>query len=236
MCSAARALLGRVMGVAAAGRPSTPLEEVHMSSITKAKLPAALAATLGAFALFAASASASITWFGSSLDHSPANAGSTCAQDGVSGPSTTCTHVGSDYPGFSGRAQSPANGTIVAVQLLPQGPMTMVVKVVNVRNVSSNFKHVQAQAVEKSQTIHVPGPTTNELEDSEIPVETFFVELKVKKGQELAIDTKSNTAEYCSDSTPGQTLFDSVLQIGKPFRSNQGVDGCLMLVRAIVEN
>jgi hypothetical protein len=207
-----------------------------MTGITKARLATACVAALGAFALFAASASASITWFGSSLDHSPANAGSTCAQDGVSGPSATCTHVGSFYPGFSGRATSPANGTIVAVQLLPQGPMTMVVKVVNVKGLSSNEKHVQAQATAKSGTIHVPGPTTNELEDSEIPVETFFVQLKVKKGQEIAIDTKSNTAEYCSDGTPGQTLFDPVLQIGKPFRSNQGVDGCLMLVKAIVEN
>lgn len=36
------------------------------------------------------------------------------------------------------------------------------------------------------------------------PVEKFSVSIKVKKGQELAIDTASNTAEYCSDGTPGQ--------------------------------
>jgi hypothetical protein len=36
------------------------------------------------------------------------------------------------------------------------------------------------------------------------PVVTVKVSLKVKKGQEIAIDTDSNTAEYCSDGTPGQ--------------------------------
>ena len=59
---------------------------------------------------------------------------------------------------------------------------------------------------------------------------------KVKKGQELAIDTTSNTAEYCADGTPGQLLFDPVLKQGQSFRNNAGVDGCLMLVRAEVEN
>jgi hypothetical protein len=207
-----------------------------MSHVTKAKSLCALMAALGAFALFAGSASAKIFMFGSSFSNPPANAGSTCAQDGVSGPSATCTHVGSFYPGNSGHAQSPASGTIVAVQLTPSAPMSMVVKVVNVRNLSSNEHHGQAQATAKSGTIHVPGPTTNQLEDSEIPIETFFVQLPVKKGQEIAIDTKSNTAEYCADGTPGQLLFDPVLQIGKPFRGSQGVDGCLMLVRAVVEN
>jgi hypothetical protein len=207
-----------------------------MSYITKARALGVLTAALGAFAMLAGTASAKIFMFGSSLDHQPANAGSTCAQDGVSGPSATCTHVGSFYPGFSGHAQSPATGTIVAVQLLPMGPMTMVVKVVNVRNLSSNEHHGQAQATAKSGTIHVPGPTADEQSIGDIPIETFFVQLPVKKGQEIAIDTKSNTAEYCADGTPGQLLFDPVLQIGKPFRGSQGVDGCLMLVRAIVEN
>ena len=44
------------------------------------------------------------------------------------------------------------------------------------------------------------------------PVVTVKVSLKVKKGQEIAIDTASNTAEYCSDGTPGQLLYDPVLR------------------------
>jgi hypothetical protein len=45
--------------------------------------------------------------------------------------------------------------------------------------------------------------------------------------------TKSNTAEYCSDGTPGQLLFDP--PVGSSFTSSKGVDGCLMLIQAVVE-
>jgi hypothetical protein len=193
-----------------------------------------LAVAFGAIALAPAAASASITYFGSNLNHTPANSGSTCAEDGVMGASL-CTHVGSFYPGNSGRAQSPVNGTIVAIQTLPAGPMTMTVKLVNVRHLAADHKSAQAAAVAKSKTIDVPGPTADEISIGDIPIETFFVQMKVKKGQELAIDTTSNTAEYCSDGTPGQLLYDPVLSLGHAFRPSQGVDGCLMLIRAVVE-
>ena len=67
-------------------------------------------------------------------------------------------------------------------------------------------------------------------------VESFNVHLKVQKGDELAVDTTSNTAEYCADGTPGQLLFDPILAIGHGFRSAGGVDGCLMLVQAVVKH
>ncbi len=56
----------------------------------------------------------------------------------------------------------------------------------------------------------------------------------LKKGQEIAIDTNRNTAEYCSDGTPGQLLFGPVL--GSQFRSSGSVDDCLMLVQAVVKH
>jgi hypothetical protein len=170
------------------------------------------------------------------LNHTPANAGSTCSDDGVGNPGDVCTHVGSDYPGFSGHARSPVAGTITALKLRPQGPMTFRAKVVNVRDVSANFHTGQAQAVARSRVITVSGPTQDQMDNSVYPVVTVKVSLKVKKGQEIAIDTDSNTAEYCSDGTPGQLLFDPVLSIGQSFRNSNGVDGCLMLVQAEVKH
>jgi hypothetical protein len=83
---------------------------------------------------------------------------------------------------------------------------------------------------------HRLGPTQDQLDNSVYPVVTVKVSLKVKRGQEIAIDTDSNTAEYCSDGTPGQLLFDPVLSIGQSFRNSNGVDGCLMLVQAEVKH
>src|SRR5262249_39075893 len=151
---------------------------------------------------------------------------------GVGMPGDICTHVGSDYPGFSGHAKSPATGTITQLKLRPQGPMTFVAKVVTVRNASSDFRTAQAQPTARSRTITLPGPTQTQLANGIYPVVSVKVSLKVKKGQEIAIDTASNTAEYCSDGTPGQLLFDPVLKVGSPFAHSQGVDDCLLLVRA----
>ena len=208
-----------------------------MSTITniirRNRLISTLTATATVLALVPAGASAATTWFGSSLNHDPANAGSTCADDGVM-TSSLCTHVGSFYPGTSGRAQSPATGTITTIKVLPQGPMTMRVKVVQVRNLSSDERSGQAKTVAHSRLIQVQGPSQTDLDNGTYSVESFPVHLKVKKGQEIAIDTSSNTAEYCSDGTPGQLLFGPVL--GNQFRTSNGVDDCLMLVQAVVQH
>ena len=208
-----------------------------MSTITPScsRFIPGVAAALAAVALVPAGAAAATTTFGSSLDHAPANAGSTCAQDGVSGPAL-CTHVGSFYPGFSGRAQSPVNGTVKHLKLRPAGPITFRAEIVNVRHLSSNDRSGQAREVVRSRQISVPGPTQNQIDNGDFPVVTVNVNLKVKKGQELAIDTTSNTAEYCSDGTPGQLLFDPVLSLGHGFRSSQGTDDCLLLFQAVVKH
>ena len=212
------------------------MSAITNSFISRSRLMASAAVALAAIALVPAAASASTTWFGSSLDHTPANAGSTCSEDGVGSPGDLCTHVGSDYPGFSGHAQSKTTGMVVQLKVRPEGPMTFTAKVVNVRHVAANFKSGQAEVTARSRLITVPGPTQSQMADSVYPVEKFKVSLKVRKGQEIAIDTTSNTAEYCSDGTPGQLLFDPILSVGHPFANSAGVDGCLMLIQAVVKH
>jgi hypothetical protein len=203
---------------------------------SRSRLMAGLTAAIGAIALVPAAASASTSSFGSSLDHTPANSGSTCSEDGVGHPGDICTHVGSYYPGFSGHAQSKANGTIIQLKIRPEGPMTFRVKVVTVRSVASNHKSGQAKATARSRMLSVAGPTQDQLSNGIYPIVKIKVSLKVKRGQEIAIDTTSNTAEYCSDGTPGQLLFDPALVVGHNFTHSAGVDGCLMLLQAVVKS
>lgn len=198
-----------------------------MSSLTRiihrSRLPLGVLAASSMLALLPAVASAHTATFGSSLDHSPANAGSTCAQDGVM-DATVCTHVGSYYPGFSGHAKSPVSGKVVEIKLRAQAPGALHILLVATRNVSSDHKSGQAKRV-------VNGPTLNPVGTGAI--ESFPVNMTVKKGEELAVNAAENNAEYCSDGTPGQLLFSPVL--GNNFSSSKGVDGCLMLVQAVVK-
>jgi hypothetical protein len=114
--------------------------------------------------------------------------------------------------------------------------MTLTARVVNVRHLAADDQSGQAQAVVRSRLIQVPGPTLDQTGNGDYPVEKFNVHLKVQKGQELAIDTTSNTAEYCADGTPGQLLFDPPLSLGHGFSDSAGIDDCLMLIQAVVQH
>ncbi len=199
----------------------------------QSRLIAGLAAAAGAIALVPSVASAT-TWFGSSLNHDPANSGASCASDD-SVPPPLCTHIGSYYPGTSGRVKSPVNGTIVAFRVRAEGPTTLTFRLVTVRNLSADHTQGQARPVAKGRTVQAQGPSADDLDNGIYPVETFPAHLKVHKGDEVAVDTTSNTAEYCSDGTPGQLTFSPTLPLGGGFTSSTGEDDCLMLVQAVVK-
>jgi hypothetical protein len=195
------------------------------------RLVGGLIAAAAGLALVPAGASAT-AWFGSSLNHDPANAGASCSQDD-SLPSPLCTHAGSYYPGTSGRVKAPFDGTIVAFRVRAEGPTTLAFRLVRVRNLSQDFTAGQARAVATGPTVQVQGPSSDQLDNGQYPVETFPVHLRVHKGDQVAVDTTNNTAEYCSDGTPGQLTFTPSLSAGSGFSSATGVDDCLLLVQAV---
>ncbi len=195
--------------------------------MTMRKLAIGLAVAVGAIA--PASAQAGTTWFGSSLNHEPANAGSTCVEEGQ--PLVSCTRVGSYYPGNSGRVKATRSGRITKIRLMAQGPGTLRVKIVRLKNVAPNHKSGRARVIARTRVLHVNGPVEGAVE---IPIEEFAVNLAVRKGDSIAIDTKENVVEYCSDGTPGMLQFRPVLPVGGSFRPSSGYTGCLLLVQARV--
>ena len=201
------------------------------TSFRRSRFVTGLATALTAAAILPAGAMAATSNFGSSLNHDPANAGTSCDQNNLDS-SPFCTHVGSFYPGFSGHAQAKSPGTITKIKLRAQGPMNFRFKLIQVRHLSSNHKSGQAKVVAVSRKLHANGPSANG--DGSSPVETFNVHIKVHKGDYVGLDTNNNTAEYCSDGTPGQlTFFNPNLSLGVGFQQSQGVDDCLLLVQAV---
>jgi hypothetical protein len=200
------------------------------------RFASALTAAFAAAALIPAGASAATSTFGSSLNHEPANAGSSCDQNNLDNP-PFCTHIGSFYPGTSGRVNAQFNGTIVKIRVRAEGPMTMKFKLVRLRHVSADHRHGQAKVAATSRTLHFNGPSQTDLDNGVSPIESAKVNIKVHKGDVVAIDTNNNQAEYCSDGTPGQlTFFNPLLSPGDGFRTAQGVDTCLLLVQAVIKH
>jgi hypothetical protein len=172
-------------------------------------------------------------WFGSNLStNAPANSGSSCSHNDTI-PPPMCTHVGSYYPGNTGRAKAPISGTVVTVQVRAEAAVSMRFELVKVRHLAPDFSSGRAQAVAISRVLSVRGPTTDQAYNGIYPTESFKVHLAVRKGEELAVLTARNRAEYCASGTPGQlTFYDPFLSPGQHFRASQGVDECLLLVRA----
>lgn len=185
---------------------------------------------VAAGALAPGAAQARQTWFGSSLNHGPANAGSPCIEGADEGtPQPVCTRTGSFYPGFSGREKSPRTGRVIKVRVIAQFPGRIRFKVVRLRRVAADHKSGQAKTIATSRWLTVRGPAS---EDADPAVESFTVNLPVRKGDSVAIDAKENPVEYCSDGTPGQLVFRPVT--GRTFRDSTSYVGCLLLVQARV--
>ena len=111
--------------------------------------------------------------------------------------------------------------------------MSLRFQLVHVRNLSSNEQQGQAKVITNGPKINIASATMDQNGDT-VP-QTFPVHIKVHKGDELAITTNNNQAEYCSDGTPGQlTFFNPTL--GSTFRTNSGVDDCLLLVQAVIRH
>jgi hypothetical protein len=200
------------------------------------RFASALTAAIAAAAMVPAGASAATATFGSSLNHEPANAGSSCDRNNLDNP-PFCTHIGSFYPGTSGRVFAPVSGTIVKIRVRAEGRMTMKFKLVRLRNVSADHQHGQAKVVAVSRTLSFIGPSQTQQDNGIFPIESASVHIRVHRGDVLAIDTSNNQAEYCADGTPGQlTFFNPILAPGDGFRSAQGVDSCLLLVQAVIKH
>ena len=95
----------------------------------------------------------------------------------------------------------------------------------------------QRHAATAAGVLHFNGPSQAQQDNGVSPIESAKVNIKVHKGDVVAIDTSNNQAEYCSDGTPGQlTFFNPILAPGDGFRSAQGVDTCLLLVQAVIKH
>src|SRR2546423_15569867 len=134
-----------------------------------------------AAALVPAGASAATSTFGSSLNHEPANAGSSCDQNNLDS-NPLCTHVGSFYPGTSGHVKAASNGVITKIKVRAEGPMSFRFKLVQVRHLSSDSTSGFVKVIAQSRRLSAHGPSQTQADDGVYPVESFKVNLKVHKG------------------------------------------------------
>jgi hypothetical protein len=178
-----------------------------------------------------ATASAAPVKFGSKLNSTvqPSNSlpGLDCGE--VAGP---CTFVQQEaYGRPDGGELAPKTGTIKKIRLIAGGPGSFKLQIAKVKR-STLFGTNEAKVVANGPRISYQGQTEANDEAGSYRVETFDVDVPVKKGQQLAL--KGNVTSMVRCSSGGDNTLIYTPPLGSAFRPATDTDGCWILMEAVI--
>jgi hypothetical protein len=200
---------------------------------------AGLAAALAGLAVMVAPATgmAAPVKFGSLLNPSiqPSNSlpGMNC--EGVVTPGPACTMVQEEAYGRPETGQlAPKTGTIKRIRLIAGGPGSFRLQIAKVKR-STLFGTNEAKVVYTGPKISYRGQTEANFETDNYKVESFPVNVPVKKGQQLALRSNNTSMVRCSSGGQNSLIYTPPLLSGGPFRPATGHDGCWILMEAVIK-
>jgi hypothetical protein len=169
--------------------------------------------------------------FGSKLNPTvqPSNSlpGLDCGE--VAGP---CTFVQQEaYGRPDGGELAPKTGTIRKIRLIAGGPGSFKLQIAKVKR-STLFGTNEAKVVANGPRISYQGQTEANDEAGNYRVETFDVDVPVKKGQQLAL--KGNVTSMVRCSSGGDNTLIYTPPLGSAFRPATNTDGCWILMEAVI--
>lgn len=170
--------------------------------------------------------------FGSKLNPTvqPSNSlpGLRCSQE-APGP---CTMVQQEaYGRPDGGELAPKTGTIKKIRLIAGGPGSFKLQIAKVKR-STLFGTNEAKVVYNGPRISYQGQTEANDESGKYRVETFNVNVPVKKGQQLAL--KGNVTSMVRCSSGGDNTLIYTPPLGSTFRPATETDGCWILMEAVI--
>jgi len=191
-------------------------------------------ATVAMMVVPAASFASAPVKFGSLLNPSvqPSNSlpGLNCQQAEAPGPA--CTMVQEEaYGRPDGGELTPKTGTIRKIRVIAGGPGSFKLQIAKVKR-STLFGSNEAKVVYNGPRISYQGQTEANFEDDSYRVETFDVDVPVKKGQQLAL--KGNLTSMIRCSSGGDNTLVYTPPLGSSFRPATNTDGCWILMEAVI--
>jgi hypothetical protein len=168
--------------------------------------------------------------FGARLDPSvqPSNSlpAHPCSQDT---PGQPCTMIENDAYGRAGVERAPKTGTIKRIRLIAGGPGSFRLQIAKVKQTTN-----EAKVVASGPKISYSGQSDANWEDDDYKVESFAVNVPVKKGQQLALRGNYTSMVRCSSGGPNTLIYQPPLAVGAPFAPATDTDGCWILMEAVI--
>jgi hypothetical protein len=175
--------------------------------------------------------------FGAKLNSTvqPSNSlpGLTC--NGPETPLVGCSMILNEaYGRPDGGELAPRNGTIKKIRLIAGGPGSIRLQIEKV-NRATLFGTKEARAVWYGPQIHYQGQTEANFEDDSYRVESFPVDIPIKKGQQLGLRGQITSMIRCSSGGDNTLIYTPPLFLGGPFTAATNTDGCWLLMEAVIK-
>jgi hypothetical protein len=213
--------------------------------MTRNRTPQRIARRAGTIAAFACLALAIVpaagvakapVRFGAKLNSTvqPSNSlpGLTC--NGPETPLVGCSMILNEaYGRPDGGELAPRNGTIKKIRLIAGGPGSIRLQIEKV-NRATLFGTNEARAVWYGPQIHYQGQTEANFEDDNYRVESFPVDIPIKKGQQLGLRGQITSMIRCSSGGDNTLIYTPPLFLGGPFTAATNTDGCWLLMEAVI--
>ena len=192
----------------------------------------AIPVALAFVALLAVPSTSGAFKFGAKLDREPSNSAPPhdCAKDGgdIESP---CTRVmiRSETGLVNNNLTSPKAGKVTKIRVRAGAAGSIRIKLVRLKDLNPAAGTVKGKAVAKSKVLQVQGNGF----DATNPVESFNVNMTVRKGDYLGFDSSKTSVLSCSSGGTRQFLFHPTLTVGDPFQTTGFEGSCTLMVQAI---
>jgi hypothetical protein len=174
--------------------------------------------------------------FGAKLNSTvqPSNSlpGLTC--NGPETPLVGCTMILNEaYGRPDGGELAPRNGTIKRIRLIAGGPGSIRLQIEKVKR-ATLFGSKEARAVWYGPQIQYQGQTEANFEDDSYRVESFPVDIPIKKGEQLGLRGQITSMIRCSSGGDNTLIYTPPLFLGGYFTPASDTDGCWLLMEAVI--
>lgn len=204
----------------------------------RAGLVIALAGLLAAMVAPASGFASAPVKFGSKLNPTvqPSNSlpGMTCTAELM--PSVACTMVQEEaYGRPNGGELAPKTGTIRTIRIIAGGPGSFRPQIATVKHTTSTtLGDTKAKVTYTGPRFTYTGQSEQNYEDDSYKVESFKVNMPVKKGQQLALRGNISSMIRCSSGGHNTLTFTPSLRTGGPAQGATDASGCWILMEAVI--
>ncbi|MEX2448123.1 MAG: hypothetical protein WD404_05195 [Solirubrobacterales bacterium] len=149
-----------------------------------------------------------------------------CTQEA---PGKPCTMVLNDAYGRAGVERAPKSGTIKRIRVIAGGPGSFRLQLARVRKADN-----AAKVLRNGPKIAYTGQSEANWESDSYRVETFKVNVPVKKGEQLALRGNYTSMVRCSSGGDNTLVYQAPLRPKSPFQALTDGEGCWLLMEAVV--